>query len=1014
MEKIVGLDLGVASIGWALIENNEHEPHLSKIIDSGSRIFQGNNKRAEAGSTTSANENRRIKRSARRNRDRTKRRKRKLLHFMRPAGMAPFKDNMDEWFSLNPYKLRAKGLDDELTPLEFGRALYHMNQRRGFKSNRKTPADESDGVVKKEINKLQKDINESNNRTLGEYLYNLSIGNQHSDSSKHTKIRDRYTHRDQYKDEFEKLWSKQKQYCPDLCTKKLKNNLYDTIFYQRPISSQAQFIGKCPLETDKKRIARAHRLYQEFRIFKNVNNLTAFDETGEELLISDKQREAIIEKLMSVKETTFSQLKKVIGWNGNAEFNLERSDKKIKGHATNSALSNSKAFGKRWYEFDTDMQDHIIDVLIHVEKEEVVKDLALNKWGCTQKEADYLATLELEPGYGRYSNKAIKKLLPELRKGTQESTVIEGLGYTLFDKEQGSATELPMPDEIRNPVVYHAMIELRKVVNAIIRKYGMPDKIRVELARELKNGSQRREEIVKKQKKLKKENDRANEALQKAPFNIQNPTYEDRLWYKLWQECEKTCPYTGDSIPASALHANTFEIEHILPFSRSVDDSYMNKTLCRTDINRKKGNRTPFEMFDQDSKEWNEVLQRIRNLPGPKSSRFIRETLEINEFIERQLNDTKYISTLASEYLQKLHTKVEVVKGQTTSIFRRCWELNRILHPESHNVKNRDDHRHHAVDALVVAMTTPHMLQLLATSHRKQAKAHNRYTVGHPWPDFYDQAEKSIKDIIVSHRVQRSIKGALHEESYYGPADKPSSKKDEQWLVMRKPVHQLTKKEVGLNNKTKNFDKMGKVYIRDDKVRSIIQDKIRTFMDDGLSFKKAVEKLEDDPPLIKSEKDKRPIKNIRLMHRKKKKNFAEFDDNEETGVDRYAVYDKKHHIAIYNRTDKKGKVKQEGVVVPMMEAARRAVSDEPIILRDDPDMDKFVMSLSRDEMIIDHETGIFYRLQKMSSTGQMTFREHSSSKTDNSDPAIMRKNPSKLNAKKINVSPIGEIYPAND
>ena len=116
MEKILGLDLGVASIGWTLINLDGEQTGKSSIIDSGVRIFQGNARRADSGSSTSANETRRNKRSARRNRDRKKRRKRKLLHLMRQAGMAPTKKNRASWHAINPYEMRAKGLDQELTP----------------------------------------------------------------------------------------------------------------------------------------------------------------------------------------------------------------------------------------------------------------------------------------------------------------------------------------------------------------------------------------------------------------------------------------------------------------------------------------------------------------------------------------------------------------------------------------------------------------------------------------------------------------------------------------------------------------------------------------------------------------------------------------------------------------------------------------------------------------------------------------------------------------------------------
>lgn len=1008
MRRILGLDLGVASIGWALVDEAESDNEQSHIVDegTGARVFQTNQERAAAGSSKSKNANRREHRSARRMRDRTRRRKRKLKHILKRVDMCPANGKLDDWFQINPYKVRTNGLDKELTKVEFGRALYHMCQRRGFKSNRKG-GDQNEGVVKEAIEQLNKSMEEEDARTLGEFLY--------KEKEPPAKKRDRYTHREQYLDEFEKLWSKQKSFNPDFYSKKLKNEIHDAIYYQRPVGSQSHLIGKCSLEPDKKRVPKGHLLFQKFRILKNVNNLQAFDENLHPVEITEDQRELIKEKLFAKKSLTFNKIRKLFGWNGNASFNLEEgSSNKLLGHTTNARLSYNKAFGKRWQQFDQEMQDHIVDVLLHVEKPAVVKELAINRWDCTKEEAEYLSNLELETGYGNYSSKALKKLLPHLEKGLEESTAIKKAGYDIFTKKEGKYQELPMPDDIRNPVVYHALIELRKVVNAIIREYGIPDVIRVELARDLKAGTREREEIQDRQKKNKRINDKANEALKKAPFNVQNPTYEDRLWYKLWEECDGICPYTGNPIAKADFNTGKYQIEHIIPYSRSVDDSYMNKTLCHADENRKKGNRTPYEMYSHDEELWDKKLQYIRNLPYPKRRKFTKQEVDLEDFVERQLVDTRYISKQARTFLQHLPAGVEVVKGQTTSTLRYCWSLNRILHPEGRNEKNRSDHRHHAIDAVVVALTSPGTLQELSKSHVQSAAKHNKLSMDDPWDGFFDEVEKNINNIIVSHRVHRKISGALHEETFYGPTEREAKKDGNQWLVLRKPVHQLTKKDLGWNNKTKIFEKKEKVFIRDSKIRKIVQNKVMQKMKEGLSFNKAVASLEEDYPLIISPKATVPIKKVRILYKKKKRNFFEFEDNGDGEVTRLAVYGKIHHIAIYNSKDDSNRKDREGVAVPMMEAARRDRNGEQIVLRDDPDMGDFIMSFSQDEMIRNKEDDQIYRLKKKSSSKKMTFQRHNSALKESDDPNILRRMPNTLKAQKITVSPIGKIKPAND
>ena len=649
MSKILGLDLGVASIGWGLIETNGKDEN-GRILKSGVRIFQGNEQRAEAAPGESSNADRRTKRSVRRQRDRRTRRKINLYVTLKKNGLAPNKSKWDEWVSTNPYTIRAKALDEEVPLYKFGRALYHLNQRRGYKSNRKAGSDK-EGAVKEGISKVRKHMAKHNARTIGEYFYEI-YDNHLEDDTEHDdfdwRIRDKYTHRKMFKEEFDALWEAQSTYHDEL-TKDLGKEIKEIIFHQRKMKSQSHLIGKCELETDKKRIAKAHLLFQEFRVLKNINNLSLTDESGFNIRLTDNDRTVLKEIFDRKDKVSWSQLKTALIQTGtignkNAVFNLERGGRKnIEGNRTNAALSHKKAFGEEWFELDEDFKNHVVDVLIHVDKPEVVKKLALNKWNRTEEQAEYIThKLSLEQRYGSFSEKAIKKLLPYLEKGMEESTAIKEAGYSLFEQNPGKMNQLPMPDQtIKNPVVYHALIELRKVVNGIIREYGMPDVIRVELARDLKAGYEHRQKMTKRMRKLEKKNEKARNALQGAPFNVQYPGYNDIIWYNLWEECDKTCPYTGKTIPAEAFNSGEFQIEHILPFSRSLDNSYANKTLCEADFNRKKGNRTPWECVEAGLMDEDTMLQRIRNLPWNKRNKFTQKDIDEDKFLNRQLNDTR-------------------------------------------------------------------------------------------------------------------------------------------------------------------------------------------------------------------------------------------------------------------------------------------------------------------------------------------------------------------------------------
>ena len=147
---------------------------------------------------------------------------------------------------------------------------------------------------------------------------------------------------------------------------------------------------------------------------------------------------------------------------------------------------------------------------------------------------------------------------------------------------------------IRNPVVITAMFEIRKLINEIIVEYGKPDEIKVELARNLKASKTGRNEERKRQQKLERENDRVKGELDRLGKHY---SHDNILLYKLWEECKHTCPYTGKSISVTQLFSGEVQIEHIHPWSKSLNDSFMNKTLCFADENRAKGDRTPYEYY---------------------------------------------------------------------------------------------------------------------------------------------------------------------------------------------------------------------------------------------------------------------------------------------------------------------------------------------------------------------------------------------------------------------------------
>jgi CRISPR-associated endonuclease Csn1 len=227
---------------------------------------------------------------------------------------------------------------------------------------------------------------------------------------------------------------------------------------------------------------------------------------------------------------------------------------------------------------------------------------------------------------------------------------------------------------------------------------------------------------------------------------------------------------------------NEFDVEHIWPQWRSFDDSFANKTLCLKEVNHRKSNLTPFEAFGSDP-EWMDMKNRVwqlvrdRKMKAAKAKRFCREEELPQDFASRQLNDTRFASRQAVAFLKRLWpdlgvdapVTVQVVTGRVTAQLRRLWGLNSILSDDG--AKTRADHRHHAIDALVVACADPRMTQKLSNYWRqKNNHAAIQPHLDPPWSSIRRDTDRAVQAIVVSHRTRRKISGSLHTKMLFGDA----------------------------------------------------------------------------------------------------------------------------------------------------------------------------------------------------------------------------------------------------
>ena len=262
----------------------------------------------------------------------------------------------------------------------------------------------------------------------------------------------------------------------------------------------------------------------------------------------------------------------------------------------------------------------------------------------------------------------------------------------------------PIPN-LRNPLVQRALSETRHVVNNLIKEYGKMDIIKVEMGRDLKNTSKSRQEMAFAINDNQKKNEAAKEKL--SEFGLAHSRQNIRK-YLLYKEIEEhmspvVCPYTGKTIRINDVlgTGNLFQIEHIIPYSVSLDDSFGNITLCESNFNREKGEKTPYEFYKSNSdpllwggaESWAEIERRAFSLlPYNKAKRFTStKPLDQEGFISRQLNDMRYISREAKNVLLEICDNVQILPGRLTSELRHLWGLNNVLQP-AEDLTNADLH----------------------------------------------------------------------------------------------------------------------------------------------------------------------------------------------------------------------------------------------------------------------------------------------------------------------------------
>jgi len=747
-----------------------------------------------------------------------------------------------------------------------------------------------------------------NNQTVGEYLYN-QLKNNH-----HTKLKNQVFYRQDYLDEFNTIWEKQKTYYPEL-TDILKSEIRDIIiFYQRRLKSQKHLISNCEFEKYHKTIPKSSPLFQEFKIWQILNNIEITNNsTGKRLFLNHEKKEILFEELNIKTKLTDKEVLKLIV-NAPKEYKLNY--KEVEGNRTNAELykvyhqilesegeeynfskmkSNdiNEVVSSKFLElnipteilflelnksgniFDKQAIIQLWHLLYSFEgdnsktgTEKLIQQL-IAKFGFKSEYAKLISNIPLQADYGSLSAKAIRKILPHLKDDNTYDLACGNAGYnhsyslTKEEREKRmlkNNLDLLPKTSLRNPVVEKILNQLVNVINHIINddKLGKPDEIRIELARELKKSAKERSDMTMSINRASIEHSRIRNLLQ-ADFGISKVTRNDIIKYKLWKELEsngfKTL-YTNTYIPKQELFSKKIDIEHIIPKARLFDDSFSNKTLSARQINIDKGNNTAYDFLREklSTDEFEQYLARIENMYKAKNiskSKYNKLKMKLSEipdgFIDRDLRNSQYIAKKAKQMLEEVIRTVNTTTGIITDRLRSDWQLINVMKElnlpkykklnlvETIEGKNgqletrikdwtkRNDHRHHAMDALTVAFTSYSHVQYLnnlnARKNETHKEYHNIYGIEQkylyrdnnnkllfippiPLNEFRSEAKKHLENILISFKAKNKVvtrnknrikikgkdeykekveltpRGQLHKETIYGSLKKYKTKEE--------------------------------------------------------------------------------------------------------------------------------------------------------------------------------------------------------------------------------------------
>lgn len=818
----IGLDIGIASVGWAVVALNENaEPY--GLIRCGSRIFD-KAEQPKTGESLAAP--RREARSTRRRLRRRSLRKADLYELMAQNGLpgrAEIEEAVQAGHLPDIYALRVQALDGPVTAMDFARILLHLMQRRGFRSNRKADDAQKDGKLLQAIDANTRRMEENHYRTVGEMMYRDPVFAEHKRNKSENYLST--VRRDQIVEEAVQLFAAQRQYGAAWASPEMEAEYLTILTRQRSFDEGPggnspyggniveKMVGTCTLEGQAEpRAAKATWSFEYFTLLQKINHIRII-ESGAARILTAEERQELLSVCYQTDKLDFARIRKALALSEQARFNMVRYRD---GQTTEDCEKKEKivclpCYHKMRKVLNTLRKDYIRSVsrdrldaaatALTMYKNEATLRAKLEEAQFEPLEVDALMTLPSFSGFGHISVKACRKLIPYLEQGLNYNDACKEAGYDFQGNYRGEKSQfLPASTEemedITSPVVRRAVAQTIKVVNAIIREQGeSPVNIHLELAREMSKNFQQRNDLDKAMKDNNAENERLMKDLHEL-FPGRNITGQDLAKYRLWKEQDGRCAYSLQPLELEkAITVSGYaEVDHIVPYSISFDDRRANKVLVLASENRQKGNRLPLQYLQGKRRDDFIVYTKASVKNYRKRQNLLKEKLSEEDskgFMQRNLQDTQYIASFMLNYIRSHlafadfpaagKKRVVAVNGAVTAFLRKRWGLGKV---------RADGDLHHAVDAAVIACTTDGMIQRVSRFYTHIETSDTRgERFPEPWPRFRDELMQrlsacpqenlmqinpvyyqnvdiaSIRPVFVSRMPRHKATGKVHEDT---------------------------------------------------------------------------------------------------------------------------------------------------------------------------------------------------------------------------------------------------------